>query len=449
MGTGRRAEADARAVQILENRTIGDALIEHVDLEILSALGERLIELQNLENPRADDERRWEAWSFLDVIRRSPLLKRIAEAGAVDLWSELILRLVEASHFTFGPLFEQRVAGYGSRTLFELPGTNSTSKVSWHQVAGRVGLIARGLLALRKAETSGPVAILSENRLEMALTDLACLTTGIVDVMIPANATEADVGYILEHSGAATVIASNTVQLKKIAAHRERLPRLAHVIVFDGAAATARDVLAFEEVLGLATQVSSEDLGERRATVRISDLATVMYTSGTTGRPKGIRSPSATSSSSDSPGRWPCPRSARTIAFCVFCLCFTPSVVFSSSVGASSGAPPTDSLESPSLDALVRDMGSYRPTVFISVPMKWIQLYDRIRQEVDIETPGIPRLRRPSRRSPAGRSAGAFPPPATSIRRSSSSSSVTGIELMSGFGMTEATGGITMTPPGA
>jgi hypothetical protein len=209
----RREKADARAVQILENRTVGDALIEHIDLEILEALGERLVKQQNPGSPQPDDERRWEAWSFLDVVRRSPLLVRIAEAGAVDAWSDLILRLVEASHFTFGPLFEQRVAGYGSRTLFELPGGDGGNRISWHQAAGRVGLIARGLLALRIDETRGPVAILSDNRLEMALTDLACLTTGIVDVMIPATATEADVGYILEHSGAATVIVSDTVQM--------------------------------------------------------------------------------------------------------------------------------------------------------------------------------------------------------------------------------------------
>ncbi len=445
---GRREEADARAVHILENRSMGDELIDHVDLAVLFALGERLVAQQTPGSPRPDDERRWEAWSFLDAVRRSNLLVRIAEADAVARWSELTLRLVSASHFTFGPLFEQRVAGYGSRTLFEVPGRNGSTNVSWHQVAGRVGLIARGLLALTAEGGDKPVAILSENRLEMALTDLACLTTGIVDVLIPATATEAEVGYIIEHSGAGTVIVSNSVQLKKVEAHRGKLPVVDHVVAFDGAASSARDVLGFEEVLGRATEISPETLGERRATVSIEDPATVMYTSGTTGRPKGILF------------------SQRNIVFKRFAralalpkigeddrlLCYLPLFHtfgrFLELCGSIFWGATYRFAENPSIDGLVREMQTYRPTVFISIPMKWIQLYERIRQEVNIESSADSEIAATVDRITGGKlrwglsAAGYLDPEVFRFFQRY------GVELMSGFGMTEATGGITMTVPG-
>ena len=118
---GDRGAVDARVVRMLENRSLGDGLLEHLELDTLRNLCERVISQQSPGLPAADDSLRWEAWTLLDVLRRSPLLVRISEAGAVDEWADVILRLVESSHFTFGPLFEQRVAGYGSRTLFVLP----------------------------------------------------------------------------------------------------------------------------------------------------------------------------------------------------------------------------------------------------------------------------------------------------------------------------------------
>jgi long-subunit acyl-CoA synthetase (AMP-forming)/GNAT superfamily N-acetyltransferase len=437
---------DARAIQLLENRSAGAPLVEHLDLGALLALGERLVARQGAGPPAPDDERRWAAWSYLDVVRRPPLLGRIAGAGELPRWTDLILRLVDASHLTFGPLFEQRVAGYGSRPLLGLP--NGAGPVSWIQAAGRVGLIARSLLALNGSGADRRVAILSDNRLEMALTDLACLTSGIVDVMVPATATETEVGYILEHSGATAVVASDEVQLGKILANRGRLSRLDHVVVLDGAAAR-RDVLAFDQLLERAAEVASETIGERRSSVAIGDLATVMYTSGTTGRPKGIRF---------SQRNIVFKRFARALAlpeigdgdrFLAYLPLYHTFGRFLELCGCVFWGATYHFAESPSIDSLVREMGEVKPTVFISIPMKWMQLAERIGQEVDVEAAADPEISATVARVTGGElrwglsAAGYLAPEVFRFFQRH------GVELMSGFGMTEATGGITMTVPGA
>jgi long-subunit acyl-CoA synthetase (AMP-forming)/GNAT superfamily N-acetyltransferase len=445
----RRPEADARAVQILENRSIGDPIIEHIDLAVLRALGERLVDQQQPGDPRPDDQLRWEAWSFLDIVRRSPLLVRIAEAGEIDTWSDLILRLVEASHFTFGPLFEQRVAGYGSRTLFRVPASKGVTEISWHQVAGRVGLIARGLLALTAGDDDRPVAILSENRLEMALTDLACLTTGMVNVMIPATATDTEVGYILSHCEASTVIVSGSLQLKKVLSNRERLPALDRVVAFDGAAAAGRDVLSFDDVLERAGEVSPEVLGERRASVAISDLASVMYTSGTTGRPKGIRFSQRNIVFKRFARALALPRIGEADRFLSYLPLFHTFGRFLELCGSIFWGASYRFAESPSIESLAGEMREERPTVFISIPMKWMQLYERICSEIDVESAGDGEVAAAVKLVTGGElrwglsAAGYLDPEIFRFFQRY------GVELMSGFGMTEATGGITMTRPGS
>ncbi|MEE4272237.1 MAG: GNAT family N-acetyltransferase [Thermoanaerobaculales bacterium] len=441
--TDTREAADSRAVQLLEDRLMGDGLLEHVDLRVLEALTRRVTDRQDPGNLRPDDERRWEAWSLLDTLRRSALLVRIAAADEVDLWADLILDLVEASNFTFGPLFEQRVAGYGAQTLFESGG----SRITWHQAAGRVGLIARGLLALTAEDEGRPVAILSENSLEMALTDLACLTTGIVNVMIPATATDTEVGYILGHSKAGTVIVSGSTQLKKVHACRARLPELRRVVTVSAADADA-NTLAFDEVLRRATEVSAEEVGHRRAAVAIGDMATVMYTSGTTGRPKGIRF---------SQRNIVFKRFARALALpeigdgdrlLSYLPLFHTFGRFLELCGSIFWGATYRFAESPNIDSLVREMRDYRPTVFISIPMKWMQLLDLIRRDVTLESdpddviaPVVERMTGGALRW--GLSAAGYLDPEVFrfFQRY-------GVELMSGFGMTEATGGITMTQPG-
>jgi len=162
--------------------------------------------------------------------------------------------------------------------------------ISHDRILEWVRRIALGLSAIgvRKGDR---VAILSENRPEWAISDYACLTSGAVDVPIYATLPAEHLPYLLNDSGTAVIFVSTAQQAAKISAIRGQVPKLAHVICFDeAAAANATMTFAALEKTGAAND--SPDLAEswRRNALSLApnDLATIIYTSGTTGEPKGV-----------------------------------------------------------------------------------------------------------------------------------------------------------------
>jgi len=437
-------DLDRALLQLLEDRLLGEPILEHIPLAALDALAVRCLQ------PNGDSATtfRGDSWALLDVLRRSTVLQRIVQAGTVDAWSARILELIEGSNFTFSRLFAQRCAAYASRVLFTLPGPNGTRSVTWDQVNGRVDLIARGLLAINAPDPEGRVAILSENRLEMALCDLACLATGIVNVMIPATATETDVAYILRHANVGTVVVSNKEQLQKVLAARNQAPRVSTIIALEPDAAATKGVVSFDDLLARAGDTSVDTLTSHRETVGIDDLATIMYTSGTTGTPKGICFNHRNIVFKRFARALALPEIGEDDRFLSFLPLFHTFGRFLELTGAIFWGATYSFAEHPAIENLVRQMRELRPTIFISIPMKWIQLYELVRNEVDVESADDSELDEATRKITGGAlrwglsAAGYLDPEIFRFFQAR------GIKLMSGFGMTEATGGITMTPPG-
>jgi long-chain acyl-CoA synthetase len=138
-------------------------------------------------------------------------------------------------------------------------------------------------------EKGDRVALLSENRPEWAMVDLACLTAAAVDVPIYSSLTPPQILYLLKDSEAKALFVSTAAQAAKVAEIRAQAPQLQHVIHFEGT--PIEGGLTMAQVRARGREWLAKEPGavrQRAAEVAPSDLATLIYTSGTTGDPKGV-----------------------------------------------------------------------------------------------------------------------------------------------------------------
>jgi long-chain acyl-CoA synthetase len=142
--------------------------------------------------------------------------------------------------------------------------------------------VARGLIALG-LELGDRVSILADTRPEWTVTDAGSFCAGTVVAPIYQTNSPEECEYVLRHSEARAVFCENADQLEKIERIRDRCPALEHVIAFEGAGAGS---ISLESLIERGTAVSEQQVDDRVAAVSPDSMASLVYTSGTTGPPK-------------------------------------------------------------------------------------------------------------------------------------------------------------------
>ncbi|MBJ7341165.1 long-chain fatty acid--CoA ligase [Mycolicibacterium sp.] len=159
----------------------------------------------------------------------------------------------------------------------------SWTDVTCAQVADQVRSTARGLIA-EGVQPGDRVAILSATRYEWPIIDFAILSIGAVTVPIYETSSAEQVRFVLSDSGAVAAFAETDEHFGKIEQLKAELPDLRHVYRIDGNGPAALDELA-----RIGGDTALEAVTERLEAIKSADVATLVYTSGTTGTPKGCQ----------------------------------------------------------------------------------------------------------------------------------------------------------------
>ena len=171
----------------------------------------------------------------------------------------------------------------GEDVALRYPTPRGEETITYAELGGRSRELARGLIALG-IESGDVVSILCSTRAEWTLCELGAMCAGAVVAPIYHTNSSEECRHVLEHSEARLVLCEDSGQVAKITQIEEGLPKLEHVIVIDGEAAGASPI---ETLMRRAAEVDPQRVDERVHAVAPEDVATLVYTSGTTGPPKG------------------------------------------------------------------------------------------------------------------------------------------------------------------
>jgi long-chain acyl-CoA synthetase len=191
---------------------------------------------------------------------------------------------------TLARMFWARVDRGGAKPAQQFKEGGVWNTLSWHDLGAAVRDVALGLLALGR-QKGDAVGVLSASRAEWVQADFAIFSAGCRTIPIYPSYPPDLVRYIVNDAEIKTLIVEDTAQLAKAIEVRRHLAGLEQVVVMHGYQGKAPWVLTWEALRRLGRDSEDKLKGElagRVADGRPEDIATIVYTSGTTGPPKGV-----------------------------------------------------------------------------------------------------------------------------------------------------------------
>lgn len=270
---------------------------------------------------------------------------------------------------TIYSLLTDRLARTGADTVIAAKkiGPGRWQNVTTGEFHERVVSAAKGLIALGIAKGDA-VTIFSSTRLEWGILDFALAAVGAVSVPIYDTDSAPQAQRIMNDSVVKLAFADNRERFDRLDSVKDHCPALKQILMIEGNALGALE--------GLGVTVSDEELNERVATVRTDDLATIVYTSGSSGNPKGAELThknfvSITIAASQALHEVVLDDHPRLLLFLPLAHCFARFIQYTS-IASDDGVVGY----LPDTKTLLPDLRSFEPTYLLGVPRVFEKVYN-------------------------------------------------------------------------
>ncbi|WP_047285557.1 AMP-dependent synthetase/ligase [Bifidobacterium bifidum] len=270
---------------------------------------------------------------------------------------------------TLYSLLTERIARTGNATTIAArkTGPGAWSSITTGEFHRLVLAAAKGLIAFGVGKGDA-VTLFSATRFEWGVLDFALAAIGAVNVPVYDTDSAAQAERIINDSGVKLAVTDNRERYDRLDSINDRCPGLQRILMMDGNALGALE--------GLGVSVSDEELEARIADTHADDLATIVYTSGSTGAPKGVELThrnflSVVRAGYECLGEVLCDNHPRLLLFLPLAHCFARYIQYCS-IGSDDGVVGY----LPDMKSLLPDLRSFKPTYLLGVPRVFEKVYN-------------------------------------------------------------------------